>query len=224
MGNNNSSSINNNLENSILQASSTTCSIAAVNDFNNNFLVADNISISQLATQDAACSISNTFDATVLNTIKNTSQQTASAESGFIFPSIQFNNNSSSMDTNVSNNIAQIMTNNCTITANNSEDNNVMYASGDIVISQTIPPGTKGNCAIQNMASVSVSNDLSNYNTQTASITNAITQIVLILAVCGTITAVGMAAFKKKGEGNDMSNTSLSNMILNNPYNKGGGV
>lgn len=202
MGNVNSSSMRTDISTNILQKANNVCSDTANNNISNTTIIAaGNIDIDQTIKANFACALANTFDATITNTITDSIKQTATTENGVILPSVGSDSNYSSMNENIRNNISQILNNTCTITkGNNISGDFIVSKTGSVNITQDIinTNGGLDTCNIQNTVSASAANAVSNTAEQTASITNALTSIVTVLAICGMLTAVGTQAFKKQ--------------------------
>jgi citrate lyase gamma subunit len=205
MGNNNSSFDRTDIETNILQSAVSNCTVNAKNEANNNTFI--NTSVDQKINIGYTCTMNNQFDAQISNIITDTVKQTATTENGIIFPSFGNNSNTSVIDEHIASTITQIMSNNCSATFDNSFDNNVDINGGKL--NQTLS-GT-ADCAISNLATAASTNTVSNTTSQTAAITNALTTIILGLAICGTIGAIGVAAFSNKNSNKTIS--TLTSMI-----------
>lgn len=216
MGNSNSVSNRNDIETNILQASNNTCEATySVVSEGNTFIAGGDINASQQITQSFACTVTNTFDATIINSITDTIKQTASVENGLILPSIGFNDNSSSVNDNVRNTISQITNNTCIVNKSSLAEGNFYMAGGSITQNQSIIGGTTDSCTMNNIMSAAAANTLVTTETQTASVTNAITTIVIVIAICATISAVGVQAFSKAPVMGKPGVSSLSSMSSN---------
>jgi len=204
MGNINSSNARTDIQTNILQEAQNSCSENDTNTMDDDvFIASSDINITQTIKGNFICTIANTFDATITNTITDSIKLSATTENGLIFPSFGSNSNYSNINENIQNSITQILNNTCTINRVNDESNNFYFsANGGINLSQDTEigngNGSSDTCNIQNMITASASTAVSNTVTETAAITNAITTIVIVLAICGTITAVGTQAFKKQ--------------------------
>lgn len=201
MGNYNSIVSNTSMETDMLQQVQNTCTTTDHVKIDNNYFVSgSNINIDAEITQNNfSCSIQNNFDESVINSIVNNMSQSASSESGLIWPfPTGLNQNSTDINNKIAVHMQQIMTNNCNSEKSVEFNDNFLNAKGNID-AKFIISGNTVSCAMTNVAKMTADNSASNTVAQIASITNAITTIVIAIVV-GIVVYYSVKAYSGRGQ------------------------
>lgn len=203
MGNYNSIVANTSIDTDMVQISNNTCSQKNNAEISNNFFVAGgdvNLGV-EVTGNDFSCTIYNNFDESVINSIVNSMSQSASSESGLVWPFPSgLNSNSTSINNNISTHMQQIMTNNCSSVNEITFNNNFVSSTKGAINAHFIISGNPASCSISNIAKMTSQNSVTDDVKQVATITNAITGIVYAIVIGVVVYYSAKAYAERSGE------------------------
>lgn len=210
----NSASLTQNINNSVLNASTANCSASCTEISQNNTIIINgttingNFEINQTCDVEASCTINSTLNTQVQNIISSLAQQTAATLDGFP-PSFSLDaaTNNLNVAQNITTSIANIINSSCQSSANLVSQDNFTYFSNDTIngsVQFNQDANVNLSCTLNNISSIVASNSESSQISQTATVVNT-TALLLILIVVVIIVIVGIFLVSKLFKGGGKS-------------------
>jgi len=201
-----------NLENSILQASSETCIATCTNVEDNNTIIINgtsiggNLDLTQQCKAQASCIMANQLDSQVQNIVKAMAEQKQTSKTSPFSFSFKGQNNEAQINQNITNSVTQIMNTACQSTSDNMMVNDTIVLTndrvgGNFVLSQS--GDATSNCTMNNLAKQVLFNKERATADQTQTIESVFFLIILAIIICLIVGAiivfmvVGPSGFKK---------------------------
>lgn len=207
MGSNISQSYNETREfnNTVLQASSQSCSITCATNFNNDTVIiiggTGGVNIKQSCKiTDASCQLKAAFEAGIENIIESTVSQSASAIGGISF-TFSNQNQDINLSSTVNNSISQIMSSSCKISSEANQNNNYFLfvgRDGDINLGQDASI-SGANCSMDNYAKASTFNKAVSDASQKAKVQNVFAMMFMGIIVMMVLVGIALIAFVLTG-------------------------
>lgn len=183
-----------------IQSSQSSCTATCTATSTGNTIIISgttiggNLDLSLKCEANALCTQQNSLDSSVVNFLKNATQQEATT-SGFPARLLDANINTSALKNRTSTAISQFINSSCSATSTTLFANNLVYVTnsqigGDVRLSQE--GSATANCAQLNAAKLAVTNDLSNTAKQSATssgLFGGAGGIIALLIVVGIVIA-----------------------------------
>lgn len=226
-----------NVTNDIVSSSSATCNATSTSEQINNTIIVLNSEISgdvgvvTVTSVDASCTIGNTMNDTISNSIAAAVQQENSALNG-ILGGLGNESQSNLIDVtqNIANNVTLLMNSTCQATNTVAQENNLVYLDGSTIGQNVGILNTGGtsyaSCTINNLSKLQVYNQMTASASQKNSSVSLLALIFIIVFLCVLVAAIIAIAkiFGKKKTNTANAQTSAFNqqqLDLINQYIKG---
>lgn len=151
----------------------------------------------------SSCTVKNSLDTTIANTLSAVAKQTTVNVSNFL--NFNKSDNNTTITQNIRNNVAQLISNTCKNIAENSNENIYIFIgnskSVNIQFAQA-PSVTNANCAYDNAAKVTLSNSASAKATQSVKNIGILGAIIIIIMLIIAVFVLFMFMGLLKGDGN----------------------
>jgi hypothetical protein len=199
-----------NVTNDITQINQSSCIASVQIDSGGNVVIIEDSringnvvgSVVKVST-DASCIMSSSAQADIQNILKASAEQTKSTENGIfsldfgaIFDSLGYTDNSIEIEENVTNNILQLNSSNCSSNIIISDEPNYIYVRGSTVggnvIGSDVTADANASCTITNNSKVYVFNDLLADGKQKKELKNVFFTIVIAFTVIIGLIIVGV--------------------------------
>jgi hypothetical protein len=205
------SSIQQSVNNNILNASTANCSSTCTDYSGGNTVIINgttingNVEFNQTCDINMSCTINSQLNTNVNNILNSMQKQTTINANGFPSFSIDGVSNVDQASQNITTTIANILNSSCQSTSDIVSQNNFTYlnnstVNGSLTFAQT--GNVNNNCTLNNISGIQVANNESASSTQTAANLSAIgILVVLIVFVIIFIVVIFLLnfLFKKKG-------------------------
>lgn len=207
-----------NIENNIVQASYESCqasctqqqSGSTINIVNSNVRVP--IGFNQTCTPSANCVMSSQFDTSIQNLISSISDQSNTTATSFLNWQLNANFNTTSVEQNVTNGVAQLLESTCNANLNQTQSNDMIVIAnsnvtgGSALFNQSGDP--VATCVMNNLGKVSAFNNEQANNTETNKTEAASVAIFAFLIGAGALAAFGATMSSGKGNKNATATTT----------------
>ncbi|SNW61935.1 Hypothetical protein ORPV_31 [Orpheovirus IHUMI-LCC2] len=222
MGNQNIASLNQETVNQIYSNSKATCGVISNQSISNVRIVVgicDNctISLSQTATVNGSCAMSQAVDTQIDNIIKSSAEQSLSAERTFLsldFSSLQ-NSNQVEINNSVTNLVSTLVSSTCTISGNQTIENvDIVVGQGsNVAIGLAQTQNVTGQCSIDNIVKTRVFNELTATSDQDLTVKSSLTIIIIAIVILLVASYVIYYYFRYGGSSTPAPTTAPASVV-----------